>query len=259
MAAAEEAAISLDHEVGHLQRILAKGEKGMSGDLPDFATPVAQLRRAPRGQGQQDIQYYRASVEWDALFTSLVSAWNRLTDKEREKIQSVTSLVKRVFGSRAQRTGQILGTLGQDSPKWRQRTMSRLNREGIPIRRWGRPKRESFESMVEGKRICAWCKKVMGEKPKVQGVTHGICDECAAKMLKDDGGEEKSKNESFEQMVSLNEGAPESYMDIGHEGDPEDRQVWIMFSGKDDIDYMKPGEGHKDQEVFRLLDRQMEQ
>jgi hypothetical protein len=68
---------------------------------------------------------------------------------------------------------------------------------------------ESFEALVaqhlnEGKRICAWCKKVMGENPKVQGVTHGICDECAAKMLKDDGGEEKkSKNESFESMIEV--------------------------------------------------------
>lgn len=32
-------------------------------------------------------------------------------------------------------------------------------------------------------RICAWCKKIMGEKePDQSGTTHGICDECFAKL-----------------------------------------------------------------------------
>lgn len=28
------------------------------------------------------------------------------------------------------------------------------------------------------KRVCAWCKKYMGEKPGGPGISHGICDEC---------------------------------------------------------------------------------
>jgi hypothetical protein len=35
------------------------------------------------------------------------------------------------------------------------------------------------------KRVCAWCQKNMGEKEGDGGVTHGICEDCAAKMEKE--------------------------------------------------------------------------
>ena len=30
--------------------------------------------------------------------------------------------------------------------------------------------------------VCAWCKRVIGEKQGGKGVTHGICPECLAKL-----------------------------------------------------------------------------
>ena len=37
----------------------------------------------------------------------------------------------------------------------------------------------------EGRRICAWCKKDMGDAPGTSGDTHGICPACKKKMMKD--------------------------------------------------------------------------
>ena len=42
--------------------------------------------------------------------------------------------------------------------------------------------------------VCAWCDKDMGEKDGkgVEGISHGICEECLAKVLKEekDGNKE---------------------------------------------------------------------
>ena len=44
-------------------------------------------------------------------------------------------------------------------------------------------------------RVCAWCKKVLGEKGKDEDkrITHGVCKKCAEKLLEDNennkGGE----------------------------------------------------------------------
>jgi len=34
----------------------------------------------------------------------------------------------------------------------------------------------------EGKRVCSWCNKSMGENPNIEGTTHGICPQCRDKM-----------------------------------------------------------------------------
>ena len=36
-----------------------------------------------------------------------------------------------------------------------------------------------------GKRICSWCKKVLGDAPNIKGDTHTICPDCFEKMKKD--------------------------------------------------------------------------
>ncbi len=33
--------------------------------------------------------------------------------------------------------------------------------------------------------ICAWCNKDMGEKGGKAGVSHGVCEECLTKLLKE--------------------------------------------------------------------------
>ena len=40
------------------------------------------------------------------------------------------------------------------------------------------------EVLAEGRRICAWCKKDMGEYAG-NGDTHGICPDCFKKQLED--------------------------------------------------------------------------
>ena len=44
------------------------------------------------------------------------------------------------------------------------------------------------------KRICAWCNKYMGGDPKSTIITHGICEDCAEKMLEE--GEELEEEEN---------------------------------------------------------------
>jgi len=40
------------------------------------------------------------------------------------------------------------------------------------------------------KRICAWCRKEMGEvAPEQPGITHGICEECREKVLAERDGQ----------------------------------------------------------------------
>jgi DNA-directed RNA polymerase subunit RPC12/RpoP len=37
------------------------------------------------------------------------------------------------------------------------------------------------------KKVCSWCKKEMGEVDSVEeGISHGICPECAAKVRKEE-------------------------------------------------------------------------
>ena len=43
--------------------------------------------------------------------------------------------------------------------------------------------RRILEAVDEALRVCGWCKKVLGDNPDVDAVTHGICDDCAQKML----------------------------------------------------------------------------
>jgi hypothetical protein len=51
---------------------------------------------------------------------------------------------------------------------------------------------KSFKKEVdEGRRICAWCKKIMGDAPDVNGDTHGICPDCKKKMLKNYSGKKE--------------------------------------------------------------------
>jgi len=47
--------------------------------------------------------------------------------------------------------------------------------------------------------ICAWCGKVMGEKPPYQdkSVTHGICEKCLAKWEKEYREEKKQKGRTI--------------------------------------------------------------
>ena len=37
------------------------------------------------------------------------------------------------------------------------------------------------EKMTEGRAVCAWCKKDMGERPDIDGITHGVCPDCLEK------------------------------------------------------------------------------
>ena len=41
--------------------------------------------------------------------------------------------------------------------------------------------------------VCAWCSKVLGEKGKDEDkrITHGVCKECAEKLLENKKGGEK--------------------------------------------------------------------
>jgi hypothetical protein len=41
-----------------------------------------------------------------------------------------------------------------------------------------------------GRAICAWCDGDLGERPEVQGVTHGICEQCKAALVGEAGLEE---------------------------------------------------------------------
>lgn len=37
------------------------------------------------------------------------------------------------------------------------------------------------EFLKDGKRICAWCGKSLGEDPNIPGTSHGICPTCLEK------------------------------------------------------------------------------
>ena len=43
--------------------------------------------------------------------------------------------------------------------------------------------REALAS--EGMRVCAWCKKDLGQSDEFQGTSHGICQDCKDKMMAD--------------------------------------------------------------------------
>ena len=196
---------SLDHEIAHIQRILAPKGPGFAGEYPEQYQVPGYLRRKAAGEiGQRD--YQRFSPEWDATVTALVRGYERMPDEQKATIHSVVDLFNALYGKGHPRTEDFLKSFGQDSIKWQRRTLSRLNREGVPIRRWG----ESFEAMVasltEGKRICAWCGKELGEW-EGEGESHGICDDCAKKLYGEMGEEpperlKKDKKESFESLMS---------------------------------------------------------
>jgi hypothetical protein len=45
---------------------------------------------------------------------------------------------------------------------------------------------------MNGRRICAWCKKVLGPSQTDQD-THGICEECQEKYFRKPSGASKEK------------------------------------------------------------------
>jgi hypothetical protein len=45
---------------------------------------------------------------------------------------------------------------------------------------------DSQEERPKGRRICAWCKKDMGGAETEQD-THGMCEECLARVKKEEG------------------------------------------------------------------------
>ena len=48
------------------------------------------------------------------------------------------------------------------------------------------------------KRICAWCKEPMCEiAPEQQGITHGICESCKAKIMAEKDGQDGAGPASF--------------------------------------------------------------
>jgi len=47
-------------------------------------------------------------------------------------------------------------------------------------------KPDSEDKSPKGKRVCAWCKKDMGPA-NVEGVTHGICEECLIRVKEEEG------------------------------------------------------------------------
>lgn len=143
-------ASSFYHEMGHLKRIMASKESGgMGGDLPVAYKPPGGYEQEPRRKKfKWGVDYTRNPSEWDANFTSMVGIWNELPPGEKAKINSVEALARRVYGGDELKIQNRLKALGADSPKWRKRTLSRLNREGIPIRRWGRPQKESIDELA---------------------------------------------------------------------------------------------------------------
>ena len=40
--------------------------------------------------------------------------------------------------------------------------------------------------MMEANIICAWCKRAIGYNSKIQGISHGICEDCQKKYEADD-------------------------------------------------------------------------
>lgn len=143
--------MTFSHEVAHLQRIIAKGESGLGGRVPPIyqsgGPEFAQLRKKPN---IASVSHRRNPIEFDAYIAAIKSGWDRLTDKQRASIASVESLISRLYGGRSGtgKTGRILNILGANSPKMRKETLSRLYREGISLRRWGRPKDRRFQESV---------------------------------------------------------------------------------------------------------------
>ena len=61
------------------------------------------------------------------------------------------------------------------------------------------------------KRICAWCLKDMGDiAPEQPGVTHGICEECKAKIMAEKDGHNHTGgggvSSSFNRSPSISRG-----------------------------------------------------
>ena len=54
--------------------------------------------------------------------------------------------------------------------------------EKIPESNPGLDDEKGTEEKKKSKRICAWCKTVMGEKEGDGMATHGVCEKCAAEM-----------------------------------------------------------------------------
>jgi len=174
---------TLDHETGHLQRIIATGKKGLNRQLPvAYLAPSMQASRGVR-EPHSGVQYGRNPSEWDAHMTALVAGWKRLPKRVRAKLSTVVELIDRVYGSSYKAQG-LRVTLGMKSPEWQKKTLSRLNREGIPIRSWGMTWDESVQEVKAGNHICAWCGKDMGSVDWLRAgeTTHGLCPECKDKL-----------------------------------------------------------------------------
>ncbi len=47
-------------------------------------------------------------------------------------------------------------------------------------------------------RVCAWCKKVIGQKPPFEdkSETHGMCESCFSKVERGDSNEQVDKDNS---------------------------------------------------------------
>ena len=132
--------VALDHELGHLQRMYAEGSSGWTkpgtSTMRDRPAPYSRYgkdpgvkhKKGPAGRG-------RTPWESDPQFAELVAAWKRMTSAQRAKIDTFHKLTSKVYGPR--KASLRIITFGEYSQKQRNQTLSRLNREGIPIRKWG--------------------------------------------------------------------------------------------------------------------------
>jgi hypothetical protein len=138
-------AMTFSHEVAHLQRIVAQGKSGLGGRVPaTYQSGGPEFQALRKRPNIASLSHRRNPIEFDAYIAAIKNGWDQLTDKQRASIASVESLISKLYGGRGGtgKTGRILNILGANSPKMQKETLSRLYREGIPIRRWGRPKKD---------------------------------------------------------------------------------------------------------------------
>jgi len=68
---------------------------------------------------------------------------------------------------------------------------------------WVKPPVSVTVPLLEGKAVCAWCNKDMGDRPEVKGITHGICQECGEKLTEEEICPPRREYLSPEDLASL--------------------------------------------------------
>lgn len=97
---------------------------------------------------------------------------------------------------KAPQTPKVRKTWGDMNPTTR---VHGQGKQGFKPKYNKRDRNSWKKDLDEGRRVCAWCKKDMGEAPGLSGDTHGVCPACKEKVKKDFS---KKKEPVMKEMTS---------------------------------------------------------